>query len=119
MPTNRVPIHRPQRRPLKPETIAAFRLLVDILDAEGWEALAGPRRDEFIATNNRLHYQLLGRRPWEWNVLHATSPSPPDWMNDRLRREDYKHAHRIFCALWDQLADQLEREAIERRVRGR
>ena len=76
MPTKRTPIKRAQQRQITPEAVEYFA-------KADWRAL----------------HRALGLKPWEASPLDATTPEPPEWMNDERNRADWRAAYELRSAL--------------------
>jgi hypothetical protein len=101
MVTRRTPIRRPPIGRITPDMVALFRLaraIEDDGDHRAFEAQGGRRR-EYLQTCTELH-QLLGRTPWQADVVEVDGPPPSylqqeqadDWNQARALRAELENA---------------------------
>jgi hypothetical protein len=82
---------------ITPEVLAVYRTarqLHDVADVESWEEEGG-RRGEFLDACVKLH-ALLGRHPWQEDVIDTLDFEPP---SNRQERTDWN----VACAVLKQL----------------
>jgi hypothetical protein len=88
------------------EAVALFKRGLEIHRAgtqRDWEEQGGARR-EFLDVCVRLH-ALLGRKPWQADVLEIDSETPPAWMTQEDQRVDRCSAHVLRLQLLAALAE--------------
>lgn len=81
---------------ITPEIVAAYRRcreLEALTDGDPYES--DGYREEYITVSVRLHGELLGRKPWNENVLDVTPGPPPDWMKGEAKRDDWRVANEL------------------------
>jgi hypothetical protein len=95
---------------ITPEILTMYRLahqLHDCANIETWEEEGGHRR-KFLDACVKLH-AMLGRRPWQEDVIDTLDFEPPD---DRQERKDWN----VACALLKQLEQAAASTASTRSV---